>query len=199
MHNNSTAEDFGLGLILLIAIAIAFIIAVIFFSVVMLTIVCILSAALWATHELWRAGKGIPQFRDEVILLGGAAILCGTTIAIQTGTWCLSVGWSHRPTLMTMHTYLEFAAYNGSLALLVARTKARGINEVLVASVASQVLRLALRGTLAFTFLSIVVTHASIANGLWFLTSSLPLLILSVAVPRFPRIAAQAFNLTKFA
>jgi hypothetical protein len=199
MHNNSTAQDLGLGLLICVAIVIAFIGAVIFFSVVMLTVVCVLSAGLWATHELWRIGKGVPPFRDEVILLGGVTVLCGLAIAIQTGTWCFSVTWGHRPTLMTVHTYLEFVAFNGSLAALIASAKARGINEAFVASVASHVLRLAIRGTLAFTLLSILVTHVSISNGLMFLTSMLPLAIASAAVPSFPKIAIQALNLKKIA
>lgn len=199
MHNNTPAEDFGLGLILLIAIAIAFIIAAIFFSIVMLTIVCVLSAALWATYELWKAGKSVPQFRDEVVLLGGVAILCGIAIAIQTGMWCLSVDWHHRPTLMTMHAYLAFAAFNSSLAVLLARAKAGRINEALVASVGSPCLRLAIRGTLAFAFLSVAVTHVPISAGLLFLTSMLPLTIASVAVPRLPKLALQCLNLKKFA
>lgn len=199
MHNNSTAEDLGLGLILCVAIVVVFIIAIAFFSLVMVTVVCVLSAALWITSELWRAGKGTAQFRDEVLFLGGIAIACGTTIAIQTGTWCLDVGWSHRPTLMTIHSYLEFVAFNGSLAILIARAKARQINDALVASLASQVLRLAIRGTMTFTLLSVLVTHVPISVGLMFLTSMLPLVIASVAVPNFPKIAIQALNLKKFA
>jgi hypothetical protein len=199
MHNNSPVEDFGVGLILFVAIAIALIVAVIFFSLVLVTVVCVLSAALWVTHELWRTGKGVPQFRDEVILLGGVAVLCGIVIATQTGMWCLSVGWTHRPTLMTTHSYLEFVAFNASLAALIARAKTREINEALVASVASQVLRLAIRGTLAFTLLSVLVTHVSISNGLLFLTSMLPLAMASAAVPSFPKIALQSLNIRKFA
>ncbi len=198
MHNNSTAQDFGIGLLICVAIVVVFIAAVTFLSTVMLTIVCVVSAAAWATHEIWKAGKGIPQLRDEVILLGGAAVIFGIAIAIQTGMWCLNVTWSHRPILMTTHTYFEFVAFNGSLGALIARARVRGINEAVVASVASNVLRLAIRGTIAFTLLSVLVTHVPIFIGIMFLTSMLPLGIASVAVPSFPKIAIQALNLRKF-
>jgi hypothetical protein len=191
MHNNSPAQDFGLGLVLCACIVIIFIAAIIFYGTVLLTLACIVSTAIWVTTILWNAGKDVPQFRDEVLVLGGIAIASSLFIAAGLGSWALELNWSHRPILLTFGHYSQFFAFNGSLVALMLRARARGLDQDVLAPLSATVSKMAVRSAFGFTLLGVLATKATLLHeGILFTSCLLPLVFVKVSTPSIlsPRI-----------
>lgn len=195
MHNNTPAQDFGLGLVLCAGMVIIFIAAIIFYGTVLFTLACVVSTAIWVTTVLWKAGRRIPQFRDEVLVLGGIAIASSLFIAAGLGGWALELKWSYRPVLLTFGHYAQFFAFNGSLVVLVLRAKARGLDQEVLVPLIATISKMAVRSAFGFTLLGVLATKATLLHeGILFLSCLVPLVFVKLSTPAISTLRIQDAN-----